>query len=67
MREVVRRCGSGAFGRNGSLEVFRLGLRALMPLGSAGSGGTEFEAGLMESVALVDSPLRRPGEVGGGA
>jgi hypothetical protein len=67
MREVVRRCASGSFGCNGSLEVCRLGLRALMPLGSAGAGGTEFEAGLMESVALVESPLRRPGEVGGGA
>jgi hypothetical protein len=67
MREVVRWCGSGSFGRNGSLEVFRLGLRALMRLGSACSGGREFEAGLMESVALVDSPLWRPGKVGGGA
>jgi hypothetical protein len=67
MREVVRRCGSGAFGRSGSLEVCRLGRRALMPVGSAGSGGTEFEAHLVESVALVESPLRRPGEVGGGA
>jgi hypothetical protein len=66
MREVVRRCVSGMFGHSGRLEVYRLGRWALMLLRSAGSGGTEFEAGHTESVALADSALRRPGKVGGG-